>query len=72
MSAARACTQGGDTWDSSSNYCRMPTSLADPKLFAFACPPGNEWNGSYCALERLQFVQMLANALQACTSLLRR
>ncbi|MBI4089018.1 hypothetical protein HY415_02890 [Candidatus Kaiserbacteria bacterium] len=37
-SAQQGCTNAGGTWESSSNYCRMPTT----------CPSGQYWNGSAC------------------------
>lgn len=43
------CASAGGTWDSASNYCRMPTSRAlSEKSFAFACPEGSLWSGRYC------------------------
>ena len=40
-SAQQGCANAGGTWDSSANYCRMPTQST-------SCPSGQYWNGSAC------------------------
>ena len=65
-----ACSTAGGTWDSASNYCRMSTSMVDPKQFAFACPSGQVWNGSYCTMvERTELKSFVANVLSAFSSI---
>lgn len=39
--AATSCAQAGGTWNSSSNYCQMPTSST-------SCSSGQYWNGTMC------------------------
>lgn len=41
-SAQQGCANVGGTWDSASNYCRMPSSPST------SCPSGQYWNGSAC------------------------
>ncbi len=43
------CTSAGGTWDSTSNYCRMPSASAASPL-AYLCPTDHEWSGGYCVL----------------------
>ena len=39
--AQQGCSNAGGTWDSASNYCRMPTQTT-------TCASGQYWNGSSC------------------------
>ena len=66
-----ACTTAGGTWDSATNYCRMPGASAEQKPLAFLCPSGHDWNGSYCTLKSSSGVEMyVANVLSAFMSLI--
>ena len=66
QSMQSACTEAHGTWDSTANMCRMPTSLANPETYAFACPKGDTWNGSYCTrTERSSLENMMANVFTA-------
>ena len=68
-SAAQAgCASAGGTWNSSSNYCQMPTSYAGSKALAYACPEGHDWNGSYCTFRAGSLQSSVANALSAFSS----
>ena len=65
-----ACADAHGTWDSAANYCRMSMGNPDPKAFAFACPEGNEWNGSYCTpAKRSSVDSMVASVVSAFASL---
>ena len=71
-SAQSGCASAGGTWDSSANYCRMPSSSAGQKPLAFACPEAHVWEGSYCIIApRSNLEALVANALSALMSLIK-
>ena len=50
-SAQQGCATAGGTWDSASNYCRMPTTQTT------TCASGQYWNGSSCVTSTTQTTQ---------------
>ncbi|OGG80508.1 hypothetical protein A3A39_00300 [Candidatus Kaiserbacteria bacterium RIFCSPLOWO2_01_FULL_54_13] len=67
-----SCASAGGTWDSSSNYCRMPTASA-AGLLAYLCPPNHAWNGSHCTfVEQKSLGSFVASVIQAFTALFGR
>ena len=66
------CAAAGGSWDSSSNYCSMPTASAGGS-FAYLCPPDHVWTGSYCTyVEQKGISSFVASVIQAFMSLFSR
>ena len=62
-SAQSGCTSAGGTWDSTANYCNMPTS--------YFCPSGHGWDGSHCTFAQQPTQEKFtASVLSAFLSLL--